>query len=367
VNVLIVGAGAIGCLIGGKLARANQQVTLAGRPTFVEAVRSRGLILDDELGRHTVRNIRAVDSPLAALERSETAFDLVVFTVKSYDTATAVADLCQALDATGAPPPALLSMQNGVGNEDALAAALPSVSVLAGSITTPVSVEEPGVIHVDKPRYGLGLGIWRPGAAGTNVFTGTCHLLENAGFSVRRYEDAQAMKWTKLLMNMMGNATCAILGEPPQRAFADGQIVDVEIEAWRETLTVMAAAGIPALNLDKYPFALLAPLLRFSPKALIRPVLRSQIGGARGGKLPSLHIDLHGSKGRSEVGWLNGAVVRKGAEVGVTTPVNKVLTDTLSGMVTDPAEIPAWRGNHSRLLAAVKSPASAPVKSQAQR
>ena len=163
------------------------------------------------------------------------------------------------------------------------------------------------------------------------------------------------MKWTKLLMNMMGNATCAILDEPPQTAFADGKIVDLEISAWREALAVMAAAGIPALNMDKYPFAMLAPLIRYAPKALMRPILRSQIGGARGGKLPSLHIDLHGGKGRSEVGWLNGAVVRKGGEVDVATPVNQVLTEVLSDLVAHPSEIGAWRSNHARLVNAVKN------------
>lgn len=357
-NVLIVGAGAIGCLLGGKLARANRQVTLVGRPTFVEAVRSRGLLLADETGRHTVRSIRAVTGPLEALDRSETAFDLVVFTVKSYDTAAAVNDLLAALQATGAPAPALLSLQNGVGNEDTLAAALPSVAVLAGSITTPVSVEGPGAIRIDKPRYGLGLGIWRSAAANdteSGLYAEACALFEQTGFAVKRYADAKAMKWTKLLMNMMGNASCAILDEPPQVAFADGKIVDLEIEAWREALQVMSAAGIPVLNMDQYPFAALAPLIRSAPKALIRPVLRSQIGGARGGKLPSLHIDLHSRKGRSEVGWLNGAVVRKGSEVGMATPVNSVLTDVLTVLVADPAEIPAWRGNHDRLVQATRS------------
>ncbi len=353
-NVLIVGAGAIGCLIGSKLAHANQQVTLVGRPAFVEAVRARGLLLVDESGRYTVRNVRAVGSLLEALDRSPTAFDLVIFTVKSYDTETAVADLQHALDATGAPAPALLSVQNGVGNEDVLAAALPNVSVLAGSITTPVSVEGPGAIHVDKRGYTLGLGLWRAAAAGPALFDATCVLLENGGFAVKRYENAQAMKWTKLLMNMMGNATCAILDESPQMVFTDDGVVDMEIEAWRETLRVMAAAQIPALNMDKYPFATLAPLIRYAPKPLIRPILRSQIGGARGGKLPSLHIDLHSDKRRSEVGWLNGAVVRKGSEVGVAVPVNQALTAVLGSLAADPAAAAGWRRNHARLLAAVK-------------
>jgi 2-dehydropantoate 2-reductase len=359
VNVLIVGAGAIGCLLGGKLARAGQQVTLAGRPTFVEAVRSRGLLLADAGGRHTVRNVRAVHGPLEALARSETALDLVVFTVKSYDTAAAAAELAAALAETGAPAPALLSVQNGVGNEDALSAVLPAVPVLAGSITTPVSVEGPGAIHVDKPRYGLGLGVWQAGAGevAAGIYAESCAMFEGAGFTVKRYANAQAMKWTKLLMNMMGNATCAILDEPPQQAFADDGIVNLEIEAWREALAVMAAAGIPALNMDKYPFALLAPLVRYAPKAMIRPILRSQIGGARGGKLPSLHIDLHGSKGRSEVGWLNGAVAAKGREVGVKTPVNAALAAVLASLVADPHQIAAWRSNHPRLLQAAALPA----------
>jgi len=355
-NVLIIGAGAIGCLIGGKLAMANCPVTLIGRAAFVQAVNTRGLLVTDETGVHTVRTVRAVDSPLAAYTRpapaqAVTAFDLAIITVKSYDTATALDELRRALAEMGARAPSVLSVQNGVGNEDAIGAALPAVAVLAGSITTPVSVEAPGAIRVDKPRYGLGLGLWREPATGAAVLGETCALLAQAGFAVHDYADAQGMKWTKLLMNMMGNATCAILDEPPQVAFADSRIVDLEIAAWREALAVMRAAAIPALNMDKYPFGLLAPLIRFAPNALIRPLLRAQIGGARGGKLPSLHIDLHGSKPRSEVGWLNGAVVQKGRELGIATPVNHALVEIMSELVAQPAQIGAWRSEHGRLLA----------------
>ena len=120
--------------------------------------------------------------------------------------------------------------------------------------------------------------------AGAAVLDETCALLGQAGFAVKQYANARGMKWTKLLMNMMGNATCAILDEPPQVVFADNRLVDLEIAAWREALAVMRAAQIPALNMDKYPFGMLAPLIRFAPNALIRPLLRAQIGGARGGK-----------------------------------------------------------------------------------
>ena len=326
-NTLIIGAGAIGCLIGGKLALNNQFVTLAGRPTFADAVRARGLLLTDENGQHTVRNVRAVGSVQEAFARAESAFDLAILTVKSYDTAAALADLLDALRQTGAPPPAVLSVQNGVGNEEEICAALPAVTVVAGSITTPVSVEGPGAIHVDKPRYNLGLSPWRP-STDTELFRGTCAMLAQAGFAVKVYDSAEGMKWTKLLMNMMGNACCAILDEAPEQAFADPRIVDLEIAAWREALHVMHAAHIPALDMDSYPFRYLAPLIRFAPNALIRPILKARIGGARGGKLPSLHIDLHGGKAQNEVPWLNGAVVKRGEQVGVAAPVNRLYTET---------------------------------------
>ena len=352
-NVLIIGAGAIGCLVGSKLALSSQRVTLAGRASFVEQVRARGMQLSDETGTHTVRNVRPTAGVLEAYIRSETAFDLAILTVKSYDTAAAAEELRQALAETGAPPPALLSIQNGVGNEEILAQAI-AAPVLAGSITTPVSVEGPGIIRIDKPRYGLGLAAWRPPGPSA-LFDDVCGLMQMAGFAVTPYGDAPAMKWTKLLMNMLGNATCAILDEPPEVVFADSRMVDVEIAAWREALAVMRAAGIAAIDLDKYPFAKLAPLIRHAPAALIRPVLKGQIGGARGGKMPSLHIDLHSNKGRSEVRWLNGAVVANGEETGVGTPVNGVLAATVLELMDDPAARSGWKGNHDRLWQAVRS------------
>lgn len=362
-NVLIIGAGAIGCLVGGKLALAQQQVTLVGRRPFVEQVRARGLQLTDAQGTHTIRGLRAAASMLEAYDRSPSAFDLAIFTMKSYDTAAAVAELRQALADTGAPPPALLSVQNGVGNEELLAQL--AAPVVAGSITTPVSVEGPGVIRIDKPRYGLGLAPWQSegdrerGRGGeedrsTAVFSGVCGVMELAGFAVKSYPDAAGMKWTKLLMNITGNATCAILDEPPETVFVDKRMVDLEIRAWRETLAVMRAAHIAPVDLERYPFSKLAPLIRFAPLALIRPVLRKQIGGARGGKLPSLHIDLHGNKGKSEVRWLNGAVVEKGKAVSVATPVNTLLTETLLRLVEHPEERSGWKSAHDRLWAAVQ-------------
>jgi len=353
VNVLIIGAGAIGSLIGGKLAVAGHRATLAGRPLFAATVREHGLIIEDVQDRYWIRNLTPAGSLDEALDQADEPFDLAVFTVKSYDTDTALEELRRAVVIHGAAMPALLSMQNGVGNEETLAAAVGPERVLAGVITTPVSVPEIGIIHVDKPRYNVGLSRWSP--AGTMpLFDRWVEAMAEAGFTPTVYADAQGMKWTKLFMNMTGNATSAILDAPPEEVFAETSMVDLEIDAWREALAVMKAAGIGLQNMDGYPFRWLAGPIRVAPKALLRPVLRKQVSGARGGKMPSLHMDLHSGKDRSEVAWLNGAVVRAGMALGIPTPVNNVLTRTVLELIDDPVAGDEWRKNYARLVVEVE-------------
>ena len=190
-------------------------------------------------------------------------------------------------------------------------------------------------------------------AASSSLFDDVGELLAMTGFAVKPYRSAASLKWTKLLMNMMGNATCAILDETPESVFADHRMLDIEIKAWREALAVMRAAHIAPVDLERYPFGKLAPLIRYAPAALLRPVLHKQIGGARGGKMPSLHIDLHSNKGKSEVGWLNGAVADRGAVVGVATPVNAQLTEILLHLVEQPAQRSGWKNAHDRLWQAL--------------
>ena len=363
-NTLIVGAGAIGCLVGGKLAQSGSSVTLAGRERFVAAVQANGLQIVDEMGSHRIDDITAVDSIAAAYgipdsSRSDPAstavsfpedgYDVVIFTVKSYDTAGALAELLDALEESDNNLPAVFSLQNGVGNEEALAEAMHPENVIAGTITTPVSVLGPGHIRVDKPKYVVGISPWDLGNRSAPFLTLRQALLDS-GFDVTEFADARGMKWTKLLMNMIGNATSAILDATPEQVFQDSDLVDLEIEAWREAFCVMSALGIESVDLESYPFAKLAPWIRRTPKAVLRPILRRQVGGARGGKMPSLHIDLYSDKGKSEVEWLNGAVVKQALHAGIRTPINQLLTETLTCLIHDPMKRKIWKRNNLRLI-----------------
>lgn len=351
VNILIVGAGAIGCLVGGRLALSNVTVTLVGRDYFVRALQERGgLTIRQGEGQEQIEQIRAVDSVRAAFEGREQDFDAIILTIKSYDTAAALQEIADALETTGHKVPLVLSLQNGVGNEERIAATLDPAHVVAGVITTPVSVPEIAVIRIEKPQFNIGISPWHPAVAQT-PFEALWMALQRAGFDVEVYPDPRGLKWTKLLMNMVGNASSAILNLPPADVFGDPQLVNLEIEAWREALAVMRADDIKPVNINSYPFATLAPLIRRLPKAVLRPILKAQVAGARGQKMPSLHIDLAKGKPQNEVQWLNGAVVQRGEQLGVATPVNRAFTDILTRMLQNPEQQTLWDGATVRLVA----------------
>lgn len=355
-NILIIGAGAIGCLVGGKLAQSGESVILVGRPGLAQAVHEAGLRLEEG------GDVRRIDSLGVAVSIAEAyqlamdldiAYDLAIVTVKSYDTAGVAGELKAALAETGVAAPVCLSLQNGVGNEEALAALVGPDRVIAGSITAPVSVLAPGHIRVDKPGYSISLAAWRADTPAVNLKEAAASI-ERAGFRLSMHESAPGMKWTKLLMNMVGNALCAILDETPTQVYADTRMVDLEIAAWREALAVMARSGIRPINMGKYPLGALAPIIRRGPKGLLRLALRRIVGGARGGKMPSLHMDLSRNRDHNEVAWLNGAVVREGRAVGVPTPVNALLNDTLLTLVSNHEQWNEWRHNHDGLVRALR-------------
>ena len=345
-KVLIIGGGAIGCLLSARVAAAGHAVTLVARPVTVDAIRANGLRLVDAGGQLLSPRVDVAPTLADSLADSP-RFDLVVVSVKAYDTALLAADLHDALPA----PPPILSVQNGVGNEETLAAAM-DAPILAGTLTTPVEVLAPGHVRVARPSYKFAVA---PGPGAVDAKR-VADLFQDAGFSTQVFEDYRSLKWCKLLMNILANAQSAILGFTPSQIFADKALGNLEVEAWREALAVMAAQGISAVPLAGYPLPQIVPLVRHLPMALVRPVLGRAIAGGRGSKMPSLTYDLHPKRrGRSEVSWLNGAVAARARELGLHAPVNDTLTHLLLDLVEGRSPIETWTGQPERLLAAVAS------------
>ncbi|MCW5850574.1 MAG: 2-dehydropantoate 2-reductase, partial [Anaerolineae bacterium] len=235
--------------------------------------------------------------------------------------------------------------QNGVGSEEAVSRLLPAAPLVAASVTIPVSV--PAMGHIETRKKG-GLGI-APVQGNTEYGIRNTELRQ-AGFVVRPYTDYRAMKWSKLLGNMIGNASSAILDMPPGEMYADPRLFRLEVAALREAVAVMSAWRIPAVSLPGLHTGLLPPALRYLPLPLLQRILQRMVTGGRGGKMPSLHIDMAGGKGKSEVQFLNGAVVEWGERKGVPTPVNRLLTDTLLALMAGRLTWSEFRQRPDRLL-----------------
>lgn len=343
-RTLIIGGGAIGCMLSARMAAAGHSVTLLARPTTVAAVQTDGLRLTEANGRTLAPPVAAAASLSEALA-SDAPWDLAVVAVKAYDTAALAGDLQGRLPAD-LP---VLSVQNGVGNEATLAAALAS-PVLAGALTTPVKVVAPGHVQIARASHKAAVAPWR-GPVAVEPVAG---LLRSAGFSVQVFDDGVALKWSKLLMNILANAQPAILGYTPAQVFAQPALGNLEVRAWQEALAVLRALGIRLLPVGGYPLPLLAPLVRRLPASLVRPVMGRWVAGGRGNKLPSLTYDLiPRPRGRSEVAWLNGAVAREADALGLPAPVNATFTRVLLDLVENRSPVEAWANRPDRLLAAV--------------
>src|SRR5207248_5253638 len=243
-------------------------------------------------------------------------FDYVLLTVKGYDTLDALDQLQPVLH----PGTILGSFQNGVGNEEAIAAALPEQALFAASLTVPVSLDEPGTIQLHSRRGGAALA---PVSPEVNVGP-LVRKLQEAGFKARRYPDFRAMKWSKLLFNILGNAQSAILDMPPREVFADTELFRYERAAFREAVAVMERMRIHVVALPGLPTPLLRRVMNL-PNFLAQVLLEPQLGGARGSKMPSLWWDLSRGRSKTEAAFLNGAVVDAGRRFDLPTPVNSVL------------------------------------------
>jgi 2-dehydropantoate 2-reductase len=353
-RVLIIGAGAVGTFVGARLALGGHAVTLVGRPGLAAAVRASGLTLIEPSGSRHTTAVRAVDSLAAAFTRSTStlvltsSYDLALITVKAFDTAGVITEL-QAVDAGQLPP--LLTLQNGVGNEEALVEVFGADRIVSGAIDTPVSVPAAGQVQVHRERFKAGVAPVGQGAPAAQA----SGLLRDAGFTVDVFTDYRRLKWSKLLMNLLANAQCAILDWTPAEVMADPVASRLEALAWQEAFAVMAALRIRPVAMAGYPLPLLAPLARRLPADWLARGLRRFVSGGRGSKLPSLHVALAGGK-RSEVDWLNGAVARYGRLTGVGTPVNRTLTDFLTALTNSKARRDDWRARPDAIAALVKSP-----------
>lgn len=345
-KILSFGAGAIGTYVGGSLALAGAELVFVEQPAALAQIKQRGLRLDLTLdGRRTHKGAMIVDPTaiVAAGSLGEAMrygpFDVALFALKSFDTAAAVA----AMGEFSSQMPPVLCLSNGVDNEGALSKVLGRELVIPGTVTSAIGRRAPGDIMLEKLR---GIGIF----SGAAVSADLAASADSAYLNARLYANAAAMKWSKLLTNLIANPTSAILGMTPAEILGNPKLYRLEVDMLRECLAVMRAQSIPVVDLPGTPVRALAAAV-VMPYWLSKPLLGRAAGSGRGAKMPSFYIDLHAGRGESEVSYLHGAVVRAGEQFRVPTPVNRMLTETLLALTLKQIPLEKFDHNPDQLLA----------------
>ena len=326
-----------------RLRIGGHEAVLLGRPDSVAALRADGITLkvgDDEWPV----SVGAASDPTDALVREP--FELAIVAVKSYSTGEAIASLKAA---PGCRESTILTVQNGLGNEEALADAFGADRIAAGALTT--AVERTGAATVTAAAKG-GLSFAPVGSAPHNWLIAA---MENTGLPVRAAGDWRGLKWSKLCINLLANGVCAALDWTPAQVYADKSAFDVERASLIEAVSVMRHLGIAPVGLVDFPVPVLVAAIRSLSATLLRAVLSRRVVTARGEKLPSLLLDLRAGKKKTEVDDLNGAVAARAREAGLRAPANAAVARIVAGIASGAIDWEMFRGKPQALASASAS------------
>ena len=313
-RIVVAGAGSIGCYVGGCLAQAGRKVTLLLRPALADAIGRRGVRISDLEGRDWMlppRALQLATEPWAALESAQ----IVLVTVKSGATA-AMADL---IATCAKARPAVVSLQNGVGNVDVLRGRLGADTVVVPGVVNFHVTQFDGA---DPPRFHRGI-------AGSIVIgseeAGLSETLSVPGLQFKTREDMPDVLWGKLLLNL-NNALNALSAVPLVTQLAD--------RAWRrvlatqidEAFAVLGAANIRPARVEQVPPRLMPIILRL-PDAVFRIVARRMMSidpEARS----SMWEDLQRRR-VTEIDYLQGAILALADKAGVAAPMTRRITSLI--------------------------------------
>jgi 2-dehydropantoate 2-reductase len=292
-KIIVVGAGAMGSLFGALLAESGNEVRLLDVwKEHVEAVNDRGLSVERESETRSVF-VRAGTDPAEAGKA-----DLVIVFVKSSETAKAAETARAVLYKDGW----VLTLQNGMGNADAIARIVPASRVLAGTTSHGATMLEPGKIR----HAGAGptvIGTWT-GEDSTGAQK-TAECFNRAGIETAVADDVRKLVWNKLLVNVGINAITGLTG------IRNGELLDQESTRWISQAAVEEAMAV-ARRLG----------VQIRDDA-VSHVFR--IAEATGANRSSMGQDVD-HKRRTEIEAINGYVVREGEKLGLPMPVNRTLT-----------------------------------------
>jgi 2-dehydropantoate 2-reductase len=310
-RIAVIGAGAIGSIIGGFLSKVGEDVTLVARKVHVDAINRNGLILDTPDERAVIRVKAALNLDFKP--------DLALLTVKTQDVESSVRKAQPYLSV--AP---VVTVQNGVQGDDIVAGILGKENIISGVVTFNGEFIEPGKVSYSNPFGRTALVIGEPFGVEGNRIQRFLSLL-NEAIPTETSDDIRGAHWTKLVWNLQ-NAVPAATGLSHQESYQYPEIRGLTINLVKEALNVINEAGIETADVPGFPLdpmKAMASMPLQESSDLLRKMAESL------GKIPVLGSMLQSVKrGKStEVDYLNAEIVKLGKKVAVPTPANTLAVE----------------------------------------
>lgn len=303
-KIVMLGAGALGSTIGGTLAMGGNDVHFVDMwQEHVDLINKDGLHMTNEKEDWYVR----VDARTTADTISEA--DLVIVLVKSFATKQAVEQLKQT-NVIGKNT-LVMSLQNGLGNEETIASVIGSENVISGKTYVGGRLIQAG--YISAGVQGKWTYIGELNGEITDRIQTVCNVFNDAGLLCEVSDNIKGLIWDKLLINVAAGALCGITRLPYGPLYEEDYIKDVAVAAIQEGIQVAKAAGVVLKSEDpQYPWVAASEGLPGTFKTSI---------------LQSLEL-----KRPTEIDFINGSIVEWGKKYGIETPVNQTLVACVKGI-----------------------------------
>ncbi len=302
-RILVAGAGALGTVFGGFLAAAGHDVTLLGRAPHMHAIAHSGLEIDGLFGTRRVGALAVATDP-AELRRP---FDLVLLTVKSFDTDAMLAVTAPLLGPTGR----VVSLQNGLGNLERVRAAVGPERAVGARVIFGAEVVAPGRACVTVCAEPVAVGAVVTGCADAEAHARSfARQVGDSGIPIEYVADVHAYLWAKVFYNAALNPLGALFGVPYGRLAEDADVRAIMDAVIEEGYAVARACGVTPTIADATAYretfyGHLVPSTAHHRSSMLQDLVRGR---------------------RTEIEAINGCLWAFGRERDVATPVNATLT-----------------------------------------
>ena len=307
-QIAIIGAGAVGSLLGGLLARNGHNVLLTGKSDHIAAINESGLQIDGVAGKHTIQIMAATSLTLKP--------DVVFLAVKSQDVAAACHEIAPFVNDVP-----VCTLQNGLRSDATAGSILGEHTIIGGVVLFNAHYRQPG--HV---TYGSKGSLIIGSMSGkNNGRIAAIHTMLNRVTPTTLSDNIAGARRTKLLVNILGNSMDALTGEPLNICMQSPDIRKIAIRILKEGLAVLEKTEVkleplPGVPLGRFKTAIKSPL-----------PIAARLLGEVSKKITTTSSTLQSLQRRrpTEIDFLNGEIVRLGATVHCATPFNTLVVECI--------------------------------------